>query len=780
MSAASPTLGRGARLHARLQRAATSAVVAAVAAGLAIAGAVAPAAAATPTPTPTASAPAPHGSHPTAAITADAGGVLGPGKDLGVSITVSNPTATAYPSGAVTLWLDPSPRSDRKALAGWLTSTDTVSDAITLGQAQLNTLEPGSSTVVRVAVPAASIPFAARTASAVFGIGASVHAGAADAEARGSVVWGAGGASKQTGIGVVLPIVTPSGSDGLIAANDLATYTAPNGILTRELDGLVGHTTVTLGIDPMIIASIRILGNAAPATAVEWLNRLADLPNPTFPLGYADADVAGQIQAGLPAPLAPTALGYAIDPRNFTPAPTPVGEPPTGTPAPSPGAVTSTPSPTPTAGPVLPTIQSLLAWNYTLSGIGWAGDKTLRHADLAPLATAGLTTTIVSGSNTNAATLETTPNAAIVSGQDHLLASDQAISEGLRQAVSAPSDTAWNAAMSKVNAQLELISQEPGETRRLLVALDRSWPSSGTQLERTLSTLLSSPWTSPASFAAVRSGTPTSGFDLVDAPEAGDRISNIRALVQDEASIGQFATVLDDPTRLTGRTRASLLTLLAVSWLNPRADWNAAVVKERRATDATLHSIHILPTENVNLVSAQGSIPFTVSNELPDDAATVVLTAAPSNSRLEVDQSTTKRILQDSRSAVLIPVKAKVGNGQVVLSLHLYSPTGVPIGDPTSVTVDVHADWEGIGALVFGILLVLLFGFGIVRNILRRRSKAAEGDDDAIGDGPEEGGPEEEGRSQDESEPLSAPDDPAPASVTGPDAPGEPGERPGG
>ncbi|WP_431278829.1 hypothetical protein [Leifsonia poae] len=35
----------------------------------------------------------------------------------------------------------------------------------------------------------------------------------------------------------------------------------------------------------------------------------------------------------------------------------------------------------------------------------------------------------------------------------------------------------------------------------------------------------------------------------------------------------------------------------------------------------------------------------------------------------------------------------------------------------------MHADWEGIGALIFGILLVLLFGFGIVRNILRRRDQ---------------------------------------------------------
>ncbi|WP_431246128.1 DUF6049 family protein [Leifsonia xyli] len=728
MSAASSTRRRGATFHARVRVLAATAAVGALTALASITGGAVPAAAATPAPSPS---PGPSATSSastlTATVTADDGGVLTPGKDLGVSVTVSNPTDTAYSSGSVALWVDPEPKDGRAALTSWLGSTDKPAEAVTLGQSQLNTLEPGTSTVVRVAVPAASLPFAVRTASAVFGIGASVHAGSAGAEPRGSLVWYPGGAAKQASLNVVLPIVTPAGSDGLIAADDLATYTAPNGILTRDLDGLNGHTTVTVGIDPMIIASIRVLGNAAPASAVEWLTRLAELPNDTFSLGYGDADAVGQLQAGIPAPLAPTSLGYAIDPKNFTPAPTPVGVPSTATPTPAP-KTTGTPSPSPTAtpGPTIPDLNSLLAWNYTLSGISWPGDKTVRRADLAPLAAAGLTTAIVSGSNTNAADLGTTPNAPLASGSDRIVSSDQRLSEALRQAISAPSDVAWNSAMSKVNAQLALIAQEGGDARRLLVALDRSWPSSGTQLERTLNSLFSSPWSAPASFSTVKEAATTAGLDLVDAPESADRIAGIRGLVQDEGALGQFATVLEDPTRLTGRTRAELLTLLAITWQNPRTDWMTAVAKERGRTVDILHSIRILPTENVNLVSAQGSIPFTVSNELPDDAVTIVLTASPSNSRLEVDQSTTKRILQDSRATVLIPVKAKVGNGQVVLSLHLYSPTGVPIGDPTSVTVDVHADWEGIGAIIFGILLVLLFGFGIVRNILRRRSKGAD------------------------------------------------------
>jgi hypothetical protein len=582
--------------------------------------------------------------------------------------------------------------------------------------------------VVRVSVPPAAVPFGTRPTSAVYGLGATVEAGTTQANARGTVVWSPGDPATRSDVGVVMPIVSPSTGAGLISSQDLATYTAPNGVLTRDLDGLQNHATVAIGIDPMILASIRALGNAAPASATAWLDRLSALPNDTFSLGYGDADVAGQIQAGLPAPLQPSALGFALDPKNFSPTPTAIGEPhtPTATPA-----ATPSPTPTPGTGPALPTLDRLLAWDYSLRGIAWPGDDTLRAADLPPLATAGLGTVIVAGSNTNADKLDSTPNTPAHNGTSTLAVSDQRLSDALRQAISAPSDLAWNSAMSKLNAQLQLISAEGATPRHLLIGLDRSWPSSGTQLQRTLDTLFTSPWASPSTFPALLTSAPSSGLSLTDSPESQTRIDSIQLLLNDEKSIDAFATILADPSTLTGQTRAQLLTLLAVSWQNPRTDWTAAVAASRQATVKTLHAVHILPTENVNLVSAQGSIPFTVSNELAGEAVTVVLSASPSNSRLEIDAPTTKTIPQDSRATMLVPVKAKVGNGQVILSLQLYSPTGVPIGDPSSVTVDVHADWEGIGALILGGLLVLLFGFGIVRNILRRRDQRRDGDDDS-------------------------------------------------
>jgi len=722
MSAADPTLLRGARHRRASGRLATA--IAAFAAATALLAATPAAASAAPQPTDSAvttARAAASDSGLTASVTAENAGVLATGQDLTVSVTVSNPTDSPVSTGSVSVWLDPRAMASRGSLTDWLGSADPVSGPVTLGEATLPPLESGTSTVVRVTVPAASIPFGTRPDSAVFGIGATVSAGGTTTDARGSVVWSAADAGSRSSIGVVMPIVSPSTSDGLISAADLATFTAANGVLTRDLDGLEGHSAVTLGIDPMIIASIRALGNAAPATATDWLSRLAVLPNETFSLGYGDADPTGQIQAGAAAPLAPTSFAYALDPKNFSPTPTSIGEP--LAPSTTAGTSTPTPTPTPTSGPALPTLEALTAWDFSLTGIAWPGDKTARAADLAPLAAAGLSTVLVSGDNTNAADLDSTPNAAVATTGSRVVSSDQRLSDALRSAISAPSDVAWNTAMGKLNAQLQLITAEGGDPRHLLIGLDRSWPSSGTQLKRTLDALSSSPWATPSTLDSVTSAAPSTGLTLTDAPESQTRIDSIRALFADETSLGAFSSVLDAPETLTGRVRAELLTLLAVSWQNPRTDWTAAVTASQKSTVKTLHSIRILPTENINLVSAQGSIPFTVSNELTGEAATVALTAAPSNSRLEIDDTATKRIPQDSRATVLIPVKAKVGNGQVVLSLRLYSPTGVPIGDPTSVTVDVHADWEGIGALILGVLLVLLFGFGIVRNILRRRKE---------------------------------------------------------
>ena len=143
-------------------------------------------------------------------------------------------------------------------------------------------------------------------------------------------------AGARTPLAIVLPITVPTNETGIVSSEELADYTSATGALTRILDAAVNRP-VALAIDPMIIASIRVLGTSAPDTATEWLNRLSHASNETFALPYADADVAAQAQAGITPLLGPTSFNFALSAENFTgplPAETPseLGTEPTPTP----------------------------------------------------------------------------------------------------------------------------------------------------------------------------------------------------------------------------------------------------------------------------------------------------------------------------------------------------------------------------------------------------------------------------------------------------------------
>ena len=137
---------------------------------------------------------------------------------------------------------------------------------------------------------------------------------------------------------------------------------------------------------------------------------------------------------------------------------------------------------------MLPTLDELIAWPFSLHGIAWPAENSVRTADLSSLVGNGFTTTILSGDNTNAADLTTTPSAVLPITGGKALAADAGISSALRDAATATDDTTWNAAMSKVNAQLGLVSEDggaqaqPGGDARSLLAVERH--PAGTHLPR--------------------------------------------------------------------------------------------------------------------------------------------------------------------------------------------------------------------------------------------------------------------------------------------------------
>lgn len=682
---------------------------------------------------------------------------LGPGQDLAVTVTLTNAGMTAIEPGSIQVVLDPDRIGTRAGLDAWLdpsaedpdAGADAVGPSVTVATPRL---AAAGNTTLTASIPASSVGLTG-SEWGVRGLAASYTSGDSEvAEGRGTVTWYAGEQTTITPVAVAMTITAPVGTAGLLNADELAQLTRPGGLLTRQLDGVVGRE-VAVGIDPMVIASIRLLGTSAPESAVSWLEQLAGIDNETFPLAWADADVSAQAQAGVTELLGPTSLDYAIDPANFSgetvaPTPTPTTAAETeapdarpsstgsgvrstdaATPGPSDSPDSPTVSPTDAMPTTLPSLADLLAWPYTATNVAWPAAGSVAASDPAVFSANGLTTTIVSSSElTDAGTA--TPRASAVAGDARVALADDRLSTALSAAVGAVTDLEWRTAMDEVAATLAVASAEGTPEATVLAALDRGWPPTSTRLPATLDAVAQLAWAAPAPLLS-SPGAATS-VTIGDDGEPAARIAAIPPLLDDETQLAAFSTALTDPALLTGRERSEILGLLAVGWIPQPETWTDAVSEHRVASVATLNSVSVSPSSEVLVVGSPTFIPVSIRNDFTSEV-NVHVEATPSNGRLVVDRGVDVTVAAGSSASVKIPVSAQVGSGKVSLTIAMTSATGVAIGQPYTVVANVQADWESLGAAVLGTLVVLFFGFGVVRTIRRRRRERAAAETDAAG-----------------------------------------------
>lgn len=636
------------------------------------------------------------------------------GQPLTIEVAVENATAEALAAGTLRLTRADGAIDDAAELDAWLESAGpvdarTAPEGVVLGEAETRPVAAGSELVVSFSVPASVVADAGDTP--VLGLGAELVVDdmlvASGADAFSTSLAPATGSTSLT---LVYPLTAPAGSTGLFDAASLEAWTAPLGLLDRQLDAVAGRP-VAIGIDPRIIASIRVLGSSAPASSLDWLGRLTSSGNEIFPLAYADADVALQAQLGLTELLAPTGFDDVLDPAGFTAAAAPVDEPTA-----APGE-TASPAPTaPTPGEV-PSTEMLLDWPYTRTDIAWPADDTVAAGNLAILDGAGLTTAILSPGNVSPLD-ERADAAASIDGSTAVVA-DERLTTPLREASLADSGTEWRSATGRLLAELSL--EADGTPAALLATFGRDAGVHSARVSATLDELASSASVRAAGLAEAI-GAPPTARTLVDLPEDAARIDSARRMLDAENSVAAFASVIEDPTLLTDPVRRDLLAMLDVSWLADRAAWETAVAEWLAARRATTDSVSVVPSSSVNIFARETPLPVTVLNALPYPV-TVVVSAAPSNGRLVVDDSVTATIPAESRSTVAVPITAGVGRGEVTIAISLASTTGVPVGRTVFITGNVQADWEGLGAGILATALVLFFGFGIWRNIRRRRKQ---------------------------------------------------------
>ncbi len=513
----------------------------------------------------------------------------------------------------------------------------------------------------------------------------------------GVVSAGAADDDSVVKLAIAVPIVVPASADTLLGAEVLAQYTSSQGLLTRELDAVYGRP-VALGIDPRIIASIRLLGKAAPQSAVAWLDRLQSAPNQTFALAWADADVTLATQAGSATVPQPESLDFAIEPALFAASSTP--QPP-GSPAAS----------------KAPTSEEILAWPYSLTGIAWPRDDTAVASDIVKIVASGYTTTILSSGNV---TRDATSGPSSTVDGAGVLVSDAAVSAALRSASVAALPADWTASLDALSTALSAGSRVQSGAPTLFATLDRAIPTSGNRLGELIDTLAADPTVElvPMSQAI---GVAPSEASIVDEPQTSDRISRAGQMIAGETAERAFASVAADPTTITSERRLELLTLLSAEWTANLDGWPEAADAFTTASIALRNSVHLVESSNFLLIADNDQyLPITVNNSLAQ-TVTVYVTVRSQSPLLAIDdQHVAITIDAGTQGKKNIPVHS-LSNGVVEVDVSLSSGAGVEIGAPISSKVNVQAGWETPIVVAFAIVVVLVFGFGLVRTVLRRR-----------------------------------------------------------
>lgn len=509
-------------------------------------------------------------------------------------------------------------------------------------------------------------------------------------------------------LAIAVPIVVSPGSTGLISADELEAYTRPLGELTRQLDAVIDRP-VAIGIDPMIIASIRVLGTSAPESAIAWLDRLASANNDTFALGYADTDVTLATQAGSPRVLAPQSFDFAIDPALFAP---PSDE--TETPSPSP---TPTESPDEPGAPALPTSDDLVAWPYSVESLGWPRGNTVVSGDLPALSAAWESVILSSG---NVARSAAASSVADIDGLTALI-SDEAVSAAFTASVSAESPAEWASATAALDESLSAASRVQSGTATVLATLERGVLANATFVSETLDALAATPGITLVPLSTVAEGE-ASTATIVDRAQDGERVSIVRGMLDASAAEQQFASIVADPELLTAPRRLQLLALTSNAWQGNAAGWTTATSDFLARSTEIRSSVQVVESSNFNFFADSAALPISVSNGL-NQAVTVYITVRPETALLAVEDSRVELVVEPtSQGKGQVPVQA-ISNGTVQALVTLSSGTGVPIGQPTTAQINVQAGWETPIVAGLAALVVIIFGVGIVRNILRRRNK---------------------------------------------------------
>lgn len=485
-------------------------------------------------------------------------------------------------------------------------------------------------------------------------------------------------------LGTIVPLLLPRNIDAM-------PTTAQLGDLAPKLDALLDTAVsarATLAIDPRLIASIRLWGDAAPASARSLLERLETIPLQSFLLQFADADPAAQAALGYTELLQPTELSFATRYGG--------GEG-------SPNAD-------------IPSLEELLDWPQQRTPVGWPAEGQVDGATLDLLTTGDINTLVLSSDNVD---LNDGPNATL--GERSALIADAGLGDSVRLAVSGGEEIDRQSGLSTAIVQLALAAQNDGPD--LLLALDRGAIASAEQPEAVLETLLDLEWVAPVTTTDLGEGSAT----LRAAAPLEERRELLRRSAAEEADVTAVGAVLQHPEDLVGYQRARLLNLFATRYAAADVNFPAAAERFAERDEELRTGVHGLRTETTQLVGTSTRVPVELRNALPFEAI-VNVRVDPASAALRLDERVFPDVTVPAEGAarVLVPVLTRVSSGESALLLEVTDQSGEYTAVTDVLPLTIRSGIEAIALWVLAAAAALLLVFGTVRSVQRRRRRAGQ------------------------------------------------------
>jgi hypothetical protein len=277
-------------------------------------------------------------------------------------------------------------------------------------------------------------------------------------------------------------------------------------------------------------------------------------------------------------------------------------------------------------------------------------------------------------------------------------------------------------------------SQVTGEAASLLVTLPRGWEPDSSATTA-LQTLEDAAWVTSTQFAALLNEPGGAAPDLtaaVDPP--GPPAQDLTALLDRVSNGVAFASLTEQPEAYLDRSLPPLLVPLSNSTREGAARKEAAQTALADAA-TSLAPVQVVAGSEVNLISDDGMVPVVVENQSNVAVKGLVVRLTAQTHAIRVTDSAVLDLSPGQSVTARVPVRA-LANGVFDVRVDLLDQDGAAVTSAASMTMRVRAEWENIGTAVVGGLIVLIFVFGVISTLRKRRSgrraAAADGEIERI------------------------------------------------